>query len=48
MYFKLLKDNKQLFDILLPNKSIGSKKDKRGHFLYSFSNYKDVLRPIVS
>jgi len=48
MYFKLLKDNQQLFDIFVAKQEYSGKRDKHGRFLYSFSNYKDVLRPIVS
>jgi hypothetical protein len=45
---KLLKDNQQLFDIFVTKQEYSGKKDEHGRFLYRFSNYKDVLRPIVS
>ena len=48
MYFKLLKDNQQLFDIFIAKQEYGGRKDRYGRFLYQFSNNKDVLRPIVS
>jgi hypothetical protein len=47
MYFKLLKDKQQLFDICCKQEYSG-KKDKHRCFLYRFSNHKDVLKPIVS
>jgi len=48
MYFKLLKDEQQLFDIFVAKQEYSGKKDRHGRFLYRFSNYTDVLRPIVS
>jgi len=44
----MLKDNQQLFDIFVAKQEYSGKRDKHGRFLYSFSNYKDILRPIVS
>jgi hypothetical protein len=43
-----LKDNQQLFDIFVAKQEYCSEKDEHGRFLYRFSNYKDVLKPIVS
>jgi len=48
MYFKLLKDNQQLFDIFVAKQEYSGKKDEHGRFLCRFSNYKDVLKSIVS
>jgi hypothetical protein len=48
MYTELLKDNPRLFDIFVARQEYTNKKDRFGRFLYKFSNYKDVLRPLVS
>jgi peptidoglycan/xylan/chitin deacetylase (PgdA/CDA1 family) len=44
----MLKDNQQLFDIFVAKQEYSGKRDKHGRFIYHFSNYKDVLIPIVS
>jgi len=38
----------KLFNIFTCKQEYEGKKDKHGRFLYRFSNYKDVLKPVVS
>jgi len=40
--------SESLFDIFVAKQEYSGKRDKHGRFLYGFSNYKDMLRLIVS
>lgn len=44
----MIKDNKDLFDIFVAKQEYGGERDEHGRFLYRFSNYKNVLRPVCS